>query len=43
MSEIFYVLSVAAYFIGCAVLAAAIWAGIEGIYWIYCKVRGRDY
>jgi hypothetical protein len=43
MSELFYTLSVAAYLIGCAAIAAALWGAVEGVYWIYCKVTKREY
>lgn len=39
------------FYIGSALLAVglwacavvALWAVVEGVYWIYCRVRGRDY
>jgi len=43
MSELTYLLSVFAFFIGTGVLAGALWLGIEGAYWLYCKATGRDY
>jgi hypothetical protein len=43
MSELFYLLSIAAYLIGCAAIGAALWGAVEGVYFIYCKVAKRDY
>lgn len=43
MSELIYLLmallSLAAY----AVAGVLLWAAVEGVYWIYCKIRGREY
>lgn len=44
MSEdIAYILSVFMFLGGLAVLAGISLLVVEGAYWIYCKVRGRDY
>ena len=43
MSELIYLgavlLSLAAY----AVAGVALWAAVEGVYYVWCKVSGRDY
>lgn len=43
MSELIYLgavlLTLAAYAAG----AVALWLGVEGAYWIYCKATGREY
>jgi hypothetical protein len=43
MSELIYLLmgllTVAAYIVGGWLL----WQAVEGAYWIYCKVKGKDY
>jgi hypothetical protein len=38
-----YLLSVLLGLAAYAVAGVALWAGVEGIYWIYCKVKGIDY
>jgi hypothetical protein len=43
MSEVAYLLSVLLALAAYAVAGLALWAGVEGSYWIWCKVRGRDY
>lgn len=44
MSEdLAYILSVFAYLIGTGLMAGALWLGIEGVYWLYCKATGREY
>lgn len=43
MSEIIYLfmalLSLAAY----ALIGVALWAAVEGVYYVWCKIRGREY
>lgn len=43
MSELMYLLmgllTVAAYIVGGWLL----WQAVEGVYWVYCKVKGKDY
>lgn len=44
MSEdIAYILSVFMFLGGLVVIAGISLLVVEGAYWIYCKVRGRDY
>jgi hypothetical protein len=44
MSEdILYLLSVLGSLIALGAIGVASWLVIEGVYWIYCKIRGRDY
>jgi hypothetical protein len=43
MSELAYLLSVLLGLAAYAVAGLALWAGVEGVYWIWCKVTGRDY
>ena len=44
MSEdLAYVLSVLGSLIALGAIGVASWIVIEGAYWIYCKIRGRDY
>ena len=43
MSELAYLLSVLLSLAALAAAAVALWAAIEGAYFIYCKVRGREY
>lgn len=42
-SDIGYVLSVFLFLGLTAIGGVAIWLGVEGAYWLYCKIRGRDY
>ena len=43
MSDLVYLLSsllaVAAYIVA----GVALWAGVEGVYYLWCKVTGREY
>jgi len=43
MNDLIYLLSsllaVAAYIVA----GVALWAGVEGIYWVYCKAKGIKY
>jgi hypothetical protein len=43
MSEFIYLGSILLSFALLIVGALALWAVVEGVYWIYCRVRGRDY
>lgn len=44
MSEdILYLVSVVGSLIALAAIAVASWVVVEGVYWLYCKIRGRDY
>ena len=44
MSEdIAYILSVLGSLVVIGAIGVASWVVIEGAYWIYCKIRGRDY
>lgn len=43
MSEVLYLGSVLAALAFYAVGAVALWAVVEGGYWIYCKVTGKTY
>lgn len=43
MSELFYALSVLVALAGCFLAGCALWAVIEAVYFIYCKVRGVKY
>jgi hypothetical protein len=43
MSELSYLLGVLLSLAAYAVAAVAIWAAIEGVHYIYCRVRGREY
>ena len=41
--DLAYILSVFIFLGGLVVLAGVSLLAIEGAYWIYCKIRGRDY
>ena len=44
MSEdIAYILSVLGSLVVIGAVGVASWLVVEGVYWIYCKIRGRDY
>lgn len=43
MSEITYFLSVMLALGAYAVIGWALWQVVEGVYWIYCKITGKDY
>lgn len=43
MSELLYLLSVLLSLAAYAVAGVALWAAVEGGYWLYCKATGRDY
>jgi hypothetical protein len=42
-ADIGYILSVFLFLGGLVVVAGASLLVVEGAYWIYCKIRGRDY
>lgn len=42
-ADIAYILSVLGSLIALGAIVIASWIVIEGVYWIYCKIRGRDY
>lgn len=41
--DLLYIGSVFAALIGLAALVGISWMMVEGIYWIYCKITGRNY
>ena len=41
--DLAYVISVFIFLGGAVVVTALSWLAVEGAYWIYCKIRGRDY
>lgn len=43
MSELIYLLMVLLSIAAYAVAGVLLWAAVEGVYWIYCKIRGREY
>lgn len=43
MSELAYLLSVLLSLAALAAAAVALWAAIEGAYFIYCRITGRNY
>lgn len=43
MSELAYLLSIFMFLIGTGVMAWLLWLGIEGVYWLYCKITKQDY
>ena len=43
MSEVAYLLSVLLALAAYAVAGVALWGAVEGSYWLWCKVTGRDY
>lgn len=43
MSEVAYLLSVLLALAAYAVAGVALWGAVEGVYRIYCKVRGIKY
>jgi hypothetical protein len=43
MSEVIYALSVFYALIAIALAGCVLWAGVEAVYFIYCKVRGVKY
>jgi hypothetical protein len=43
MSEVAYLLSVLLALAAYAVAGLALWAGVEGGYYLFCKITGRDY
>ena len=43
MSELMYLLSVLLGLAAYAVAGVALWAAVEGVYYVWCKVTGRDY
>jgi len=43
MSELAYLLSVLLGLAAYAVAGLALWGAVEGIYWIWCRVSGREY
>lgn len=42
-ADIGYILSVFLFLGLSAIGAGAIWLAVEGVYWLYCKIRGKDY
>lgn len=42
-ADILYLVSVIGSLIALGAIVVASWAVVEGVYWIYCKARGRDY
>ncbi len=43
MSELAYLLSVLLALAAYAVAGVLLWAAVEGGYWLWCKVTGREY
>lgn len=43
MSELLYLLSVLLSLAAYAVAGVALWGAVEGVYWLWCRVTGRDY
>jgi len=43
MSEVLYLGSVLLALAGYAVGGWILWQAVEGVYWIYCKITGKDY
>jgi hypothetical protein len=43
MSELAYLLSVLLSLAALAAAAVALWAAIEGVHFIYCRITGRKY
>jgi hypothetical protein len=43
MSELAYLLSVLLSLAAYAAAVVVLWGAVEGAYFIYCKVRGREY
>jgi hypothetical protein len=43
MMELFYTLGALVMIAGYIIAGVIIWQLIEGIYWIYCKIKGIDY
>jgi fucose permease len=43
MSELAYLLSVLLSLAAYAVAGAALWAAVEGSYYLFCKITGREY
>jgi hypothetical protein len=41
--DIAYILSVLGSLVVIGAVGVASWLVVEGVYWIYCKIRGRDY
>lgn len=42
-ADIAYILSVLGSLVVIGAIGVASWIVIEGAYWLYCKIRGRDY
>jgi hypothetical protein len=43
MSDLAYLLSVLLGVAAYAVAGVLLWAAVEAIYWLWCKVSGREY
>lgn len=43
MSELIYFLSVIVTLAAYGVALWLLWQGVELIYWVYCKITGREY
>lgn len=43
MSELGYLLSVLLAIAGYVVGGWLLWKAVEGVYWIYCKITGKEY
>lgn len=41
--DLAYILSVLGSLVVIGAIGVASWLVVEGVYWIYCKIRGRDY
>ena len=42
-ADIAYLLSVLGSLVVIGAVCVASWLAIEGVYWLYCKIRGKDY
>lgn len=43
MSELIYLLMVLLSIAAYALIGVALWAAVEGVYYVWCKIRGREY
>ena len=43
MSELAYLLSVLLALAAYAVAGVALWAGVEGVSWLWCRITGREF
>lgn len=43
MSELIYLLTVLLTLATYVMAGVALWVAVEGVYYVYCKITGRDY